>query len=212
MPLDLPFEFDFSRSALLIVDMQNDFVRETAPLEVPDARKTIGPTNALIGAWRDLERPVIFTRFQAGKAPSLLWTWSPQIHDPVGCCRVGQYRHYPDVQGERECIAVIDELDKRPEDPQVDKYWYGSFFRTNLKDLLHSHDVEGIVVTGTVTQICVEDTVRQAFHEGFKVIVAEDAVSSFAPDLHAATLKNIAMKFGAVASSDEIIRSTGVGG
>ncbi|MCP4306864.1 MAG: cysteine hydrolase, partial [bacterium] len=172
---------------------------------VPDARNTIAPTNALIAAWRDLGRPVIFTRFQAGETPSLLWTWSNQIHAPVNCCKIGFHRTYPDIEGEREAIAVIDELDCRPEDPQIDKYWYGAMFPTNLKDLLLSHDVQGIIVTGTVTQICVEDTVRQAFHEGFKVIVAEDAVSSFAPDLHAGTLKNIAMKFGAVAPSDDII-------
>lgn len=209
--MDLPFEYDFDRSALLIVDMQNDFVREAAPLEVPDARLTIAPTNALIAAWRDLGRPVVFTRFQAGETPSLLWNWSKQIHEPVNCCRIGFHRTYPDIDGERECIAVIDELDRQPEDAQIDKYWYGSFFRTNLKDLLLSHGVEGIVVTGTVTQICVEDTVRQAFHEGFKVIVAKDAVSSFAPDLHAATLKNIAMKFGAVAESGDIIAAARTG-
>ncbi|MEQ9692042.1 MAG: isochorismatase family cysteine hydrolase [Bauldia litoralis] len=205
MPLELPFEFDAGRSALVVVDMQNDFVRETAPLEVPDARKTIVPINNLIGAWRALGRPVIFTHFQAGETPSLLWTWSRQIHAPTNCCKVGFRRTYPDIEGERDCIAVIDELDCRPEDPRIDKYWYGSFFRTPLKDILLSYGADSIVVTGTVTQICVEDTVRQAFHEGFKVIVAEDGVSSFAPDLHAATLKNIAMKFGAVAPSSEIV-------
>lgn len=205
MILKLPFDFDFDRSALVVVDMQNDFVREMAPLEVPDALRTIEPINALIAAWRGLERPIVFTRFQAGETPSLLWIWSQPIHAPVNCCKIGVRRSYPDIEGERECIAIIDELDCRPGDPVVDKYWYGSFFRTNLKDILLSHGVEGIVVTGTVTQICVEDTVRQAFHEGFKVIVAEDGVSSFAPDLHAATLKNIAMKFGAVKSAGAII-------
>jgi nicotinamidase-related amidase len=207
--MDLPFDFNFDRSALLVVDMQNDFVRESAPLEVPDSRQTIEPINELIAAWRALDRPIVFTRFQAGETPSLLWTWSRQIHAPVNCCKIGARRSYPDLKGERECIAVIDELDFRPGDPVVDKYWYGSFFRTNLKDILLSHDVEGIVVTGTVTQICVEDTVRQAFHEGFKVIVAKDGVSSFAPDLHAATLKNIAMKFGAVESTEAILGGIG---
>lgn len=204
MNLELPFDFDPKRSALVVVDMQNDFVREGAPLEVPDARATIQPINELIAAWRAIGRPVVFTRFQAGDTPSLLWTWSRQIHEPVNCCRIGAHRHYPDVQGERECIAVIDELDHRAGDPVIDKFWYGAFFRTNLRDVLAAHGAEGIVVVGTVTQICVEDTVRQAFHEGLKVIVAEDGVSSFAPDLHAATLKNVAMKFGAVASSSAI--------
>jgi nicotinamidase-related amidase len=201
----VPFEFRPDRSALLIVDMQNDFVRQNAPLEVPDARDTFDPINRLIAVWRDLNRPVIFTRFVAGENPSLLWTWSPQIHAPGNCCKIGHRRSYPDVDGERDAIAVVDELDVRAGDTVVDKFWYGAFFRTNLKDVLHSHGADSVVVTGTVTQICVEDTVRQAFHEGLKVIVVEDGVSSFAPDLHAATLKNIAMKFGAVLTSAEVI-------
>ena len=62
-----------------------------------------------------------------------------------------------------------------------------------------------MVVTGTVTQICVEETAREAFHHGFRTTIVEDAVSSFAPDLHAATLKNFNMKFGWVAKSDAIV-------
>lgn len=55
----------------------------------------------------------------------------------------------------------------------------------------------------TLTQICVEETARQAFHHGFKTIVLRDCVSSFDPQLHEATLKNLNMKFGAVISSKE---------
>jgi nicotinamidase-related amidase len=57
-------------------------------------------------------------------------------------------------------------------------------------------------VTGTVTQICVEETARQAFHHGYRTTMIADGVSSFAPDLHAATLKNFAMKFGWVADAE----------
>jgi nicotinamidase-related amidase len=209
VPESIPFEFRPARSALLIVDMQNDFVREGAPLEVPDARATTGPINRLIAAWRQIRRPVVFTRFVAGENPSILWIWSPQIHAPTHCCKIGHSRTYPDIEGERQGIAVIDELDLRQGDPVIEKYWYGAFFRTNLKDVLHARNTDSVVITGTVTQICVEDTARQAFHEGFKVIVAEDCVSSFAPDLHAATLKNIAMKFGAVIPSAELIDLVG---
>ena len=91
MALQLPFSFDFRRSALVVVDMQNDFVRESAPLEVPDARTSIKPINSLITAWRGIDRPVVFTRFQAGETPSLLWTWSPQIHSPILQQSVGEW-------------------------------------------------------------------------------------------------------------------------
>jgi len=60
-----------------------------------------------------------------------------------------------------------------------------------------------------VTQICVEETARQAFHHGFRTTLAADAVSSYAPDLHAATLKNFAMKFGWVDSSEHIAKCLG---
>ena len=66
-----------------------------------------------------------------------------------------------------------------------------------------------MVVTGTVTQICVEETARQAFHHGFRTTLVRDAVSSFAPDLHAATLKNFASKFGWVEDSAAVIAPIG---
>ena len=72
---------------------------------------------------------------------------------------------------------------------------------------MHSLDIEAVVVTGTVTQICVEETAREAFHHGFRTTLGRNAVSSFAPDLHAATLKNFAMKFGWVERSDAVVRA-----
>ncbi len=62
-----------------------------------------------------------------------------------------------------------------------------------------------MVVTGTVTQICVEETARGAFHYGYRTTVVSDAVSSYMPDLQAATLKNFAHKFGWVSSTDEVL-------
>ena len=115
-------------------------------------------------------------------------------------------RHYPDVGREQECTAVIDELAPLPGEHQVEKFNYGAFHATPLEPILRSLGVESLVVTGTVTQICVEETARQAFHHGFKTTLVSDAVSSFAPDLHAATLKNFASKFGWVESSAAVMR------
>ena len=114
-------------------------------------------------------------------------------------------RAYGDVDGERDCVAVIDELAPLPEEHQVDKYGYNAFHRTRLTDLLLANQVDSVVITGTVTQICVDDTARGAFHEGFQAVVISDAVSSFAPDLHQATLRNLAMKYGRVVTRDEAV-------
>jgi nicotinamidase-related amidase len=69
--------------------------------------------------------------------------------------------------------------------------------------------VHSLVVTGTVTQICVEETAREAFHHGFRTTMVEDAVSSFSPELHAAALKNFAMKFGWVETSTAVVAGLG---
>jgi nicotinamidase-related amidase len=205
MRIDLPFPFDINTTAFVIVDMQNDFVRSNAPLGVPEAIDTIQPINGVKDLFRKKSRPVIFTRFVAGEQSSLLWTWSPQIREPTNCCKIGHRRYYEDIKAEREAIAVIDELEPRQGDPIIDKFWYGAFFRTNLEDILRSFKADTVVIAGTVTQICVEETARQAFHHGYKTIVLRDCVSSFDPQLHEATLKNLNMKFGAVISSGELI-------
>ena len=88
--------------ALLIIDMQNDFVRDGAPLEVPDARKTIPAHKTLIDAFRRIERPVIYTKFVTTPYRSLLWNWSPQCEPPMKCCWKGHMRAYADIEGERE--------------------------------------------------------------------------------------------------------------
>jgi nicotinamidase-related amidase len=204
-----PFAVRLSSAAFLIVDMQNDFVRVGAPLEVPDTRRTIAPIREVTRAFREANRPVIYTRFVAGPEETLVWKWSPQIRPPVNCCRIGFRRHYAELNAERECIAVIDELAPEPGDAVVDKYGYGAFFRTNLVDILASRGVDTVVIAGTVTQICVEETGRESFHHGYRTVLLSDAVSSFDRELHDATLKNFAMKFGRVLDSAAFLREAG---
>jgi len=203
------FELDADGSALIVVDMQNDFVRRGAPLEVPDARETIEVHRQLIGRFRDRGRPVVFTRFIAGPKPTLMWNWTPVIAPPICCCWPGFMRSYLDVEGQRDCVAVVDELAPRAGDHQVDKYGYNAFHRSRLTSLLLAETVDTVVITGTVTQICVEDTARGAFHEGFKTVVVSDAVSSYAPDLHQASLRTLSMKYGRVLTAQEALAELG---
>jgi len=199
------FKLDIARTALVIVDMQNDFVRVGAPMEVPDARATIAAHQRLLAVWRQHQAPIIYTRFVAGPRRTLMWNWSPQLEPPVCCCWPGVRRFYADVQQELDCADIIGELYPQPGDTVVDKFGYGAFYNTTLPDRLRALGVDAVVITGTVTQICVDETARGAFNYGFKAVTVADAVSSFAPDLHAATLKNLAMKFGRVATAAEII-------
>jgi nicotinamidase-related amidase len=191
--------------ALLIVDMQNDFVRAGAPLEVPDARSTIPAQRRLIERFRTRGLPVVYTRFLSYETDCLMWLWSPECHPDTRACWPGHLRGYADADGLLDCAAVIDELTPAPEDLVVDKYGYGSFHGTDLDGRLRAAGVRSLVLAGTVTQICVEETAREAFHHGYRTTVVADAVSSYAPDLHAATLKNFALKFGWVADTDTVL-------
>ena len=71
-----------SHAALLIVDMQNDFVRVGAPLEVPQARETITVHRELIAFCRERDIPVLYTKFVAGPGRTLIWEWSPVLAPP----------------------------------------------------------------------------------------------------------------------------------
>jgi nicotinamidase-related amidase len=195
--------------ALLIVDMQNDFVRVGAPLEVPDARATLPSHARLIAAFRARRLPVVYTKFLSTEEPSLLWTWSPQCAPPVCLCRRGFRRTYADAEEALDCTDVVTEIYPAPEDLIIEKYGYGAFHGTSLSDRLRQKGVHSLVVTGTVTQICVEETAREAFHHGFRTTMVEDAVSSFSPELHAAALKNFAMKFGWVETSTAVVAGLG---
>lgn len=200
-----PFEIERDRCALLVVDMQNDFVRAGAPLEVASARDTFDPINDLIRTARSHGIPVIFTRFVAGPAYSLVWEWSPMLGPEVKCCWPGHLRQYDDSETAVDAADIVDDLDREPHDIVVDKNGYDAFFRTNLVDHLKSFNRDMIVVAGTVTQICVEDTAKGGFRNGYRVAVASNAVSSFDDELHLASLRGFEMKYGRVLRSEEII-------
>lgn len=199
-----PFPLEPERQALLVVDMQNDFVRPGAPQEVPDARTSIPVIAELLDAFRTAGRPVVFTRFSAGPQRTLLWNWSPQCGPELRSCWPGVSRVYDDGE-ELVGHGVVPELQPLDGETVVDKYGYGSFHNTMLEDVLRARAATQVVAVGTVTQICVEETVREGFHRGLEMVMVRDAVSSFDPELHRATLRNIAMKFGRVEAAETVL-------
>ncbi|HRE52759.1 MAG TPA: cysteine hydrolase [Flavitalea sp.] len=196
----------WSRPALLIVDMQNDFVRVGAPMEVPDARATIAQHKQLIAFCRKAGIPVIYTRFLSGPHPTLVWNWSPKLAPPTMACRKGHNRYYEDIKKSVDCADIIEEIYPKQGDHIIDKFGYGAFYSTNLDNTLRSLGVESLILTGTVTQICVEETGREAFHHGYKTTLITDAVSSYMPDLHAAAIKNFGLKFGWTMNTEQAIK------
>jgi nicotinamidase-related amidase len=202
-----PFPLRSNRQGLVVVDMQNDFVRKGAPQEVPDARRILPAVLRLLTTFREAGRPVFFTRFIAGPHRTLMWAFSPECSDDLRSCWRGHLRRYEDRNEFLEGPDVVDELAPLPGEEVIDKFGYNAFHNTNLADALRAHDVAQLVIAGTVTQICVEDTVRGGFHLNLEMVVAEDAVASFDPELHSASLRGMAMKYAVVAPSQAIVES-----
>ena len=210
-----PFLVDATAAALVVVDLQNDFVRVGAPQEVPDARTTLPTVAALIHACRDTGVPVLFTRYTAGPTATHHAWFSPECAPPLKSCWPGVARRYGDRSEPLFGHDVVDEVSPRQGEPIVDKYGYGSFTNTVLEDCLRAREVRQVWLVGTVTQICVEETAREGFRRGYEMVVAADVVSSFDTQLHDASLRNLAQKFALVTTSSAMVdalqyRATGV--
>ena len=202
-----PFTVDASAAALLVVDLQNDFVREGAPQEVPDARATLPAVMAVLDACREAGLPVLFTRYTAGpRATHQAW-FSPECGPPTCSCWPGVTRRYRDRPELLEGHQIVDELTPMPGEVVVDKYGYGSFHNTLLEDALRAARASQVWVVGTVTQICVEETVREGFHRGFEMVVAVDGVSSFDDELQQATLRNLGQKFALLSDIASLMKA-----
>ncbi|WP_137387610.1 cysteine hydrolase family protein [Rhodoligotrophos defluvii] len=193
--------------ALIVVDMQNDFVRQGAPFEVPEARETIPTIARLIARFRAQGRPVIFTRYLAHPLYLPLkhkLTWIAALEPPINACVPGFMRAYGDVEGMRDVAAVVDELPPSAADPIVDKIYFSAFHGTDLEQRLASLAVGSVVVTGTVVEMCVEDTARHAVHFGLPTVMVSDAVSSNDPGAKRAALDGFARNYGWVMPAEAI--------
>jgi len=200
---------DPRRIALIVVDMQNDFVRVGAPLEVPAARGTIGIIAELITVARAAAVPVLYTKFVGGTERTLIWRFNPQIAAPTSFCVPGHQRTYGDADGSLEVTDVIDELAPERGDPIIVKYGYDAFHQTNLADTLRAHGRDTLVIVGTVTQVCVESTARGAFHHQIRPVVVRDAVSSTDDRLADASLRTIELSFGDVVDASVVVQAFG---
>ena len=207
-----PFEFDPERAALMIIDMQRDFVEpggfgETLGNDVSLLRATIPPLRAVLAATRETGMTVIHTR--EGHLPDLsdcppakLTRGNPslRIGDPGPRGRIlirGEYGH-----------DIIDELAPAPGELVIDKPGKGSFYATGLDDVLRAQGITSLIVTGVTTEVCVHTTVREANDRGYECLVLADCVGSYFPEFQRIGLEMIAAQggiFGWVAPSEAFL-------
>ncbi|WSH68613.1 isochorismatase family protein (plasmid) [Rhizobium ruizarguesonis] len=121
------------RPALLVVDMQNDFVRAGAPFEVPAAQETIPSQQRLVRAFREHDLLVVFLQWVGIENDPYQrmqdkFTWARGLADDIKGCRPGHLRYYEDIEADRDCCAIIDELTPTADEIQLTKRGYGAFF------------------------------------------------------------------------------------
>ena len=207
-----PFEFDPETCALLIIDMQRDFLEpggfgEMLGNDVSQLRRTIEPNKKLLAAWRSLGLKVIHTR--EGHRPDLAdLPPAKKIRGRSATC-IGDAGPMGRILVRGEAgHDIIPELYPMPGEPVIDKPGKGAFFATDLHAILQNLGVKQLVVTGVTTEVCVNTTVREANDRGYDCIVPEDCVGSYFPEFQAMGLKMIKAQggiFGWVSDSQKIL-------
>jgi len=209
-----PYSFDFvpAETALIIIDMQRDFLEpggfgEMLGNDVSQLRRTIEPNRKLLTAWREAGLQVLHTR--EGHRPDLtdlppakkVRGRSPTcIGDPGPMGRIL-------VRGEAG-HDIIPELYPLPVEPVIDKPGKGAFFATDLHAILRNRGIKHLVITGVTTEVCVHTTIREANDRGYDCLVPEDCVGSYFPEFQRVGLKMIKAQggiFGWVSDSAKII-------
>lgn len=191
-----------SHTAMLIIDMQNDFCAEGGYIQgvlgkdVSAATPVAANIQTLLDSARQSKMKVIWVRadYHPDRIPASMNSKFRQnsSSDSILC--------EPETWG-----ADFFKLSPAENETVITKHCYSAFFNTELVDVLKKHNISTIIPTGVVTNVCIDSTVRDGFMNGFDVVVAEECVGSHAQELHAATLKNISMIFGTVCKLSELI-------
>ena len=177
---------DPGRTALIIGDMQNDFVEEGGTLVVPSARGTIPAIRNLLDLARGSGMRVVFVQDTHGEDDPEWEIWGEH-------CREGSWGW-----------QVVDGLAPREDEATIRKPRYDAFYGTPLEHMLRLWGIDTLIVCGTVANICVHYTASSAAMRWFKVIVPGDCISSFNDFDMEASLSQTANLLGEVTSSENI--------
>jgi len=203
---------DLETAALVIIDMQRDFLEpggfgEALGNDVSRLRAAVEPCAAALAAARRLGMLVIHTR--EGHRPDL--TDAPPLKvergDPAN--RIGARGPMGRilVRGEPG-HDIIPELYPLPGEPVIDKPGKGAFYQTDLELMLRNRGIDTLFVAGVTTEVCVNTTVREANDRGFRCIVLADCCGSYFPEFHRAGLAMIKAQggiFGSVTGSEQLL-------
>ena len=193
------------RTALLVVDMQRAFVEPGQAREVPPAREVVPRIQELLAIFREKGLPVVFTEFTySPAAPLLVGELHPEHRPAATGAATGFGRPSSSCLEGEDNVAVIPELAPHADELVVRKHYYDGFNGTVLDGALRARGVTTVVVTGTMTDICVLATVIGAFNREYRLVVVEDAVATLWPEIQRATLDIVRRAYARVLSAKEL--------
>lgn len=197
---DAGFALPPEKCALLVIDMQDEFVRPGwTPYWVPAAMEQVPAISRLIADSRDLRIPVIYTVFS-------------RTHDYLDRPASGSVmpNRYPELEVDPSAWFVEgriwEALAPLPGELVLHKPSYGAFCDTPLETMLKNLARDTVIICGTLTNFCCGSTARQAYERGFKVVFGSDVTATDDPELQEAELMVLRKGFARVLSAAEIGR------
>jgi ureidoacrylate peracid hydrolase len=216
-----PMSIDPARTAVIVVDMQNDFGAEggmfaQAGIDIAPIRKAIEPTKAVLTAARRAGVKVVYLKMEFH--PDLSNAGPPGSpnrikHQPL---RVGERVTAPDGSQSRILVRgtwntqILSELRPTPGDLIVSKHRYSGFYGTDLDEKLRSLGIEYLIFAGCTTSVCVESTMRDAMFRDYScILLADCAAEPIGAGLprsnHEASLLVLQTLFGWISESAKFI-------
>ena len=163
-------------TALLVIDMLNDFILPGAPLEVPRGRDIIPSIQEQIKKARSLKIPVIYVC---------------DSHDPDD----KEFSYWPphSVKGSSGA-KIVKELSPEPGDQIIEKKTLSAFFNTSLDEELKKRKIKNLILTGVCTNICVLFAAMEGMIRGYKIKIPEDCVAALSDEDHKMAMSQMVEK------------------
>ena len=193
-----------AKTALVVIDMQNTFLRPGAPVEVPKGRDIVANINRLSPRLRQLGVLVVWVT-HANSSSDGKSDW-PGFFDHFVSDDVRQKTIEglaPGADGQK----IWPELDVAPEDAQIFKKRYSALISgsSSLESKLLGQGIDTLLIAGTKTNVCCESTARDAMMLDFKTVMLSDCCAALSDEEHRASLETIIQQFGDVMTLDETL-------
>lgn len=211
-----PIDLDLDHTALLIIDMQRDFLLpggfgESLGNDVTLLQKVIPPLVDLLAAARRVGMPVIHTR--EGHEPDLSDCPPAKLQRGAPSKRIGDTGVFGRIliRGEYG-HDIIDELAPAAGEVVIDKPGKGAFYATGLAETLQDRGITSLLVTGVTTEVCVHTTIREGNDRGYRCVALADCCASYFPEFHRIGLEMIRAQggiFGWVSDSSALLAALG---